>query len=210
MRDETNDGCVGDYFCLILVPRARDPSGLRQGSRTLACSGRIPVLIGYCKYNRIRPEEKFRFNMADCRTPTKRYSKVENSVCRTCNGNIILKNHPLDLFGVKVTEEGIVSDLEKFCGFKITCADGFPSRICRACYVKVTKFQEFVKMVVQSKTQQESVIRSKRAKSFEDSPTSASSPSSRREKKKTKVRPTRHYALFNFDMYRKLMCRNCF
>ena len=65
--------------------------------------------------------------MADSgRTPTKRYSKVENSVCRTCNANIIFKNHLLDLFGIK-TEEGIVSPLEKFCGLKITQGDGFPT-----------------------------------------------------------------------------------
>ena len=118
------------------------------------------------------------------RTPTKRYS---HSVCRTCNENIIPKNHPLDLFGPKAAKEGIVQDLEKLCGFKIAFDDGFPSRICRACYVKVTKFQEFIKMTVHSKAQQESLIRSKRGKSLADSPSSTSSPSSGREKKKTKV-----------------------
>ena len=86
--------------------------------------------------------------MADSgRTPTKRYSKVEYSVCRTCNANIIFKNHLLDLFGIKSTEEGIVSTLKKFCGLKITQGDGFPTRICRSCYVKVSKFLEFVKIV---------------------------------------------------------------
>ena len=107
------------------------------------------------------------------------------------NANIIFKNHPLDLFGIKSTEEGIVSLLEfKFCGLKMTQGDGFPTRICRSCYVKVSKFQEFVKIVLQSKTQQESVIRSKRGKPLEDSPTSTFSPSSKREKKRSKVTAT--------------------
>ena len=65
--------------------------------------------------------------MAD-RTPTKRYS-LETSVCRNCNGNIVLKNHPLDLFGKQAAKEGILRDLEKFCGFKITFEDCFPARI---------------------------------------------------------------------------------
>ena len=125
--------------------------------------------------------------MAD-RTPTKRYSlETSVSVCRTCNGNIVVKNHPLDLFGQKAVEEGIVRDLEKFCGFKIAFKDGFPARICRACYVKVTKFQDFVKVAVHSRLQQDSVLRSKRGKSVVDSPSSSSSPGSRREKKKSKV-----------------------
>ena len=69
--------------------------------------------------------------MAD-RTPSKRYS-LETSVCRNCNGNIVLKNHPLDLFEKKAAKEGILRDLEKFCGFKITFEDCFPARKYRAC-----------------------------------------------------------------------------
>ena len=119
---------------------------------------------------------------------TKRFSCVKNFVCRTCNGNIILKNFPLDLFGVKATGEGIVRDLEKFCGLKVTIDDGLPSRLCKNCYVKIVKIQEFVKMIFESKAPQESVIRAKRGKSAGDSPSSASSPGSKREKKKSKVR----------------------
>lgn len=125
--------------------------------------------------------------MADSGTPTKRFSCVNNLVCRTCNGNIILKNHPLDLFGVKAVEEGIVRDLEKITGLKITFDDGLPSRLRRTCYVKIVKIQDFVKLIFESKAQQESVIRAKRGKSVGDSPSSASSPGSKREKKKSKV-----------------------
>ena len=44
-----------------------------------------------------------------------------------------------------------------------------------------------MKMIFESKAQQESVVRAKRVKSVGDSPTSATSPGSKREKKKSKV-----------------------
>ena len=126
-------------------------------------------------------------NMADDDgTPTKRFSSLKD-VCRTCNNNIISKNHPLDLFGDKAKDERIVADLEKMFGLKITRGDGLPSRTCRSCYVKISKIQAFVKMIFESKAQQESVVRAKRGKSVGDSPTSATSPGSKREKMKSKV-----------------------
>ena len=95
------------------------------------------------------------------------------------------KNHPLDLFGDKAKDERVVA--EKMFGLKITRGDGLPSRTCRSCYVKIAKVQAFVKMIFESKAQQESVVRAKRGKSVGDSPTSATSPGSKREKKKSKV-----------------------
>ena len=54
---------------------------------------------------------------------------------------------------------------------KISADDGLlPSRICRTCYVAVTTLQEFVKTVVHLKAQHESVIRSKRRRSVQQSP----------------------------------------
>ena len=97
------------------------------------------------------------------------------------------KNHPLDLFGDKAKDERIVGDLEKMFGLKITRGDKFPSRTCRSCYVKIAKIQAFVKMIFESKAQQASVVRAKRGKSVGDSPTSATSPGSKREKRKSKV-----------------------
>ena len=44
-----------------------------------------------------------------------------------------------------------------------------------------------MKMIFESKAQQESVVRAKRGMSVGDSPTSATSPGSKREKKKSKV-----------------------
>ena len=79
------------------------------------------------------------------------------------------KNHPLDLFGDKAKDER-VADLEKMFGLKITRGNGLPSRTCRSCYVKIPKIQAFVKMIFESKAQQESVVRKKRGKSVGDSP----------------------------------------
>ena len=129
-----------------------------------------------------------RFNMAG--TPTKQYASVETDVCRTCNSNIIPKNHPLELFGPKAMEERIAGFLEKVCGVKFSFDDGLPSRVCRICYGKIKKFQEFIKVALHSKTQQESIIRSKRGKRVEESPTSSTSPATRRERKKTRSSET--------------------
>ena len=66
-------------------------------------------------------------------------------------------------------DERIVANLEKMFGLKITRGDGLPSRRCRSCYVKISKIQAFVKMIFESKAQQESVVRAKRGKSVGDS-----------------------------------------
>ena len=89
------------------------------------------------------------------------------------------KNHPLDLFGDKAKDERIVADLEKMFGLKITRGDGLPSRTCKSCYVKIPKIQAFVKMIFESKAQQESVG---------DSPTSATSPGSKRGVRYTNIK----------------------
>ena len=54
-------------------------------------------------------------------------------------------------------------------------------------YLEVTKFQELVKMVLYPKAQQESIIRSKRGKTVQESPSSTTSPGVGREKKRSKV-----------------------
>ena len=97
------------------------------------------------------------------------------------------QKHPLDLFDEKAIKRGIGWDLEIFSRVKISLDAGFPSRICGTCYLKVTKFQELVKMVLYSKAQQESIIRSKRGKTVQESPSSTTSPGVGREKKRSKV-----------------------
>ena len=57
------------------------------------------------------------------KTPT----KVATRVCRTCNENIVVRNHPLDLFGAKASKENIISVLERFFELKTVKDDGLPS-----------------------------------------------------------------------------------
>ena len=56
------------------------------------------------------------------------------------------KNHPLDLFGEKVMKEGIGRALQIFSGGKISLAIVFHLECA-----ELTKFQEFLKMVLRSK-----------------------------------------------------------
>ena len=87
-------------------------------------------------------------------------------------------------------EEKIAVFLEKVSGVKFSFNDGLPSCICRVCYGKIKKFQEFMKVVLHSKTQQESIVRWKRGKRVDESPTSSASPATRRERKKTRSSET--------------------
>ena len=116
------------------------------------------------------------------RTPT----KAETRVCRTCNENIVVKNHPWDLFGAKASQENIPSVLERFFELKVALNDGLPSYICRCCHHKEVKFQEFFRKNTFSRQQQESVLRVKRGKTTAESP-SGRSPQTRRDLKKSRT-----------------------
>lgn len=52
--------------------------------------------------------------------------QFRNLVCRTSNGNIILKTHPLVLFGDKAKVEKALRDFESFFQLKMTQNDGLP------------------------------------------------------------------------------------
>ena len=66
--------------------------------------------------------------------PPKTPTKAETRVCRTCNENIVVKNHPWDLFGAKASQENIPSVLERFFELKVALNDGLPSYICTCCH----------------------------------------------------------------------------
>ena len=115
--------------------------------------------------------------------PPKTPTKAASRVCRACNENIVVKNHPLDLFGAKASQDNIPSVLERFFELKVAFEDGLPSYICRCCHHKVMKFQEFYRKIAVSRQQQESVLRVKRGKATAESP-SGRSPQTRRDLKK--------------------------
>ena len=123
--------------------------------------------------------------------PPKTPTKAATRVCRTCNENIVVKNHPLDLFGAKASQENIPSVLERFFELKVALNDGLPSYICRCCHHKEVKFQEFFRIIAFSRQQQESVLRVKRGKTTAESP-SGRSPQTRRDLKKSRTYEEAH------------------
>ena len=106
--------------------------------------------------------------------PPKTPTKAATRVCRTCNENVVVKNHPLDLFGAKASQENIPSVLERFFELKVALNDGLPSYICRCCRHKVMKFQEFYRKIAFSRQQQESVLGLERGKTRAESPSGRS------------------------------------
>ena len=108
--------------------------------------------------------------MADSPRKVNSSSSVHYNVCRCCNDNVFEKKHPVDLYGPKAQNESIVNLLEKLTGFKCDIADGLPTKICRPCYDKVIKFKKFTEMFDRSTVQQRSVIRVKRCRGEDDSP----------------------------------------
>ena len=79
-------------------------------------------------------------------------------------------------------KEGIGQALEIFSGIKISLAI-----VCHLESAELTKLQQFLKMVLRSKAQKESIIRSKRGNTVQESPSSTTSPGVGSEKKKSKV-----------------------
>ena len=92
------------------------------------------------------------------------------------------KQKPSVRFTWKAKKEGIGRALEIFSVIKISLAIVFHLECA-----ELTKFQEFLKMVLRSKAQKESIIRSKRGKTVQESPSSTTSPDVGSEKKKSKV-----------------------
>ena len=92
------------------------------------------------------------------------------------------KQKPSVRFTWKAMKEGIGRALEIFSVIKISLAI-----VCHLESAELTKLQEFLKMVLRSKAQKESIIRSKRGNTVQESPSSTTSPGVGSEKKKSKV-----------------------
>ena len=85
-------------------------------------------------------------------------------------------------FTWKAMKEGIGRALEIFSVIKISLAI-----VCHLECAELTKLQGFLKMVLRSKAQKESIIRSKRGNTVQVSPSSTTSPGEGSERKKSKV-----------------------
>ena len=78
-------------------------------------------------------------------------------------------------------DEGIGRALEIFYVIKLSLAI-----VCHLECAELTKLQEFLKMVLRSKAQKESIIRSKRGNTEQESPSSATSTGVGSEKKRAR------------------------
>ena len=74
----------------------------------------------------------------------------ELPVCRCCNCNIVDANHPVYLYGKKASNESLLNFLEKLNCYNCELADELPTKICRLCHDKITKFKKFIEIFEKS------------------------------------------------------------
>ena len=107
------------------------------------------------------------------KTPVKALPKTSNQpyVCRCRNS--CFANNPIDLFGLKAESENLVDLLNNPTGLKFCDSYGFPRRICRKCYKGLKQFSEFKALCLNSRSDQERVVRLKRGEKVSESPSVA-------------------------------------
>ena len=128
------------------------------------------------------------------KSPTKRTSSA-TCVCRTRKGKYY-KQQPSVRFTWKAMKEGTGRALEIFSLIKISLAI-----VSHLECAELTKFQEFLKMVLRSKAQKESIIRSKRGKTVQESPSSTTSPGVEVRKKRARSAAWNlFYAIFFYQL----------
>ena len=110
------------------------------------------------------------------------------------------KQKPSVRFTWKAMKEGKGRALEIFSVVKISLAI-----VCHLERAELTKLQEVLKMVLRSKAQKESIIRSKRGNTVQESPSSTTSPGVGSEKKKEQGQLLGTYVT-QFFLLIKLMC----
>lgn len=107
------------------------------------------------------------------KTPVKSFpqSVSQGYVCRCCNSNFA--NNPIDLFGAKSVSNNLLSIIVYVTGVTVCENDGLPRKICRNCHSRIREFSEFKDLCQRSHKEHERLIRQKRGKKMEDSPSTA-------------------------------------
>lgn len=98
-------------------------------------------------------------------------SVSQGYVCRCCNSNFA--NNPIDLFGAKSVSNNLLSIIVYVTGVTVCENDGLPRKICRNCHSRIRQFSEFKDLCQRSHKEHERLIRQKRGKKMEDSPSTA-------------------------------------
>ena len=109
------------------------------------------------------------FNMED--SPKKIMFNVPNN-CRCCNKTVLVKNHPVDIFGEKSIQEPELSNVLQFLtGKEIKYDDGLPKKLYQPCFRKVKNIIEFRALSLATLSAQELLIGETRMKRVRGSQT---------------------------------------
>ena len=106
------------------------------------------------------------------------------NTCRCCNKTVLVRNHPVDIFGERSGREPEVLKVLAFLtGKEIKFGDGLPMKLCQPCYRKVKNIIEFRSLSHASLSSQELSIGGSRVKRVRGSQQVGNSPSSSQQAK---------------------------
>lgn len=109
------------------------------------------------------------------------------NTCRCCNKTVLVRNHPVDIFGERSGREPEVLKVLAFLtGKEIKFGDGLPMKLCQPCYRKVKNIIEFRSLSHASLSSQELSIGGSRVKRVRGSQQVGNSPSSSQQAKKNR------------------------
>ena len=82
--------------------------------------------------------------MEDLRQSPKKIVFNFLNTCRCCNKTVLVRNHPVNIFGERSSKEpDVLKVLEFLTGKEIKFGDGLPMKLCQPCYRKVNNIIEF-------------------------------------------------------------------
>lgn len=86
-----------------------------------------------------------------------------DNICRTCNRTVLERNHPVDLFGKKMSSL-LMQVVVFLSGKKISMEDNFPRKVCQPCFRKVISIAEFKSMTQASLSSLEQTLAAAKVK----------------------------------------------
>ena len=121
-----------------------------------------------------------------------------DNICRTCNRTVLERNHPVDLFGKKMSS--LLMEVVVFLsGKKISMEDNFPRKVCQPCFRKVISIAEFKSMTQASLSSQEQTLAAAKVKRLRSCQQVGDSPSSSQKSKKRVAARYVRTSLFSTD-----------
>lgn len=121
-----------------------------------------------------------------------------DNICRTCNRTVLERNHPVDLFGKKMSSL-LMQVVVFLSGKKISMEDNFPRKVCQPCFRKVISIAEFKSMTQASLSSQEQTLAAAKVKRLRSCQQVGDSPSSSQKSKKRVAARYVRTSLFSTD-----------